>query len=356
MPDATKRRQFLGLVGAAGVAGLAGCAGSGGNGGGSGGDGGDGGSGGGSGNDGSGSGSSDYPSKAIQGVIPWGAGGGTDTIIREYAPLYEEELGVSIELENRTGASSRQGMNYLSQQDPDGYTIGFNDPSINVLGETLFETQYKTSELTAIGTTAQSPCAIFAPPGEYDDLDGLLNAVSQGDFVFGSSGVGTTNDFFGQITMTNLGADPANFRTAPMGSGSEAAKAPASGDVGASFAVLTPVTAGFAKDGIVDCLVYNAPEKVSALLDAPTRAEYPDKDIADILFEPAVWGPPGISESVTTTLSEANQAVCNSDEYKQVTSEAGMQIGGKTAKETKELVQRYVDLAPKYQEIVQQGQ
>ena len=66
----------------------------------------------------------DWPKKAIQMIIPWDAGGGTDVGFRMLAPVMEKTLGQPIEVVNKPGAGSQVGLTELAKAKPDGYTIG----------------------------------------------------------------------------------------------------------------------------------------------------------------------------------------------------------------------------------------
>lgn len=65
----------------------------------------------------------DYPSKNIRLVVPFGAGGGTDSVGRTLANSAKDILGTSIAVMNRTGGAGAVGMSYGAQQRPDGYTL-----------------------------------------------------------------------------------------------------------------------------------------------------------------------------------------------------------------------------------------
>ena len=66
----------------------------------------------------------DYPSKDIMHIMPWSAGGGTDTVMRTFMNFAEKQLGVGINTQNVTGAQSGIGTLRLMKSRPDGYTIG----------------------------------------------------------------------------------------------------------------------------------------------------------------------------------------------------------------------------------------
>ena len=65
-----------------------------------------------------------YPDRPITMIVPWGAGGGTDTLARTFAAMLEEELGQPINVVNRTGAGGVVGHTAMATAAADGYTIG----------------------------------------------------------------------------------------------------------------------------------------------------------------------------------------------------------------------------------------
>ncbi|RLC38999.1 MAG: hypothetical protein DRH33_03605 [Candidatus Nealsonbacteria bacterium] len=63
-----------------------------------------------------------YPNKAITVVVPYGAGGGVDTLARIYAGVAKDYFGQPWVVENRPGAGAALGINHVLKSDPDGYT------------------------------------------------------------------------------------------------------------------------------------------------------------------------------------------------------------------------------------------
>lgn len=65
----------------------------------------------------------DYPTKPINMIIPYGAGGTTDVWGRKLAALLEKYLGQSITVNNQGGASGSIGSQFVKEQPSDGYTL-----------------------------------------------------------------------------------------------------------------------------------------------------------------------------------------------------------------------------------------
>ncbi|MBR9884004.1 MAG: tripartite tricarboxylate transporter substrate binding protein, partial [Oceanospirillales bacterium] len=63
----------------------------------------------------------EYPEKDIQGIIQWGAGGSTDTVMRSVAPHAEDLLGRDIIMTNKTGGVGAIATKYVNAMKADGY-------------------------------------------------------------------------------------------------------------------------------------------------------------------------------------------------------------------------------------------
>jgi len=74
-----------------------------------------------------------YPGRPLTFIVPWGAGGGTDTTARYFATMLEKELGQPVNVVNRTGGNGVVGHAAIASAPPDGYTIGMITVEISML-------------------------------------------------------------------------------------------------------------------------------------------------------------------------------------------------------------------------------
>lgn len=74
-----------------------------------------------------------YPTKGIKVICPWGAGGGTDSVLRAVSASAEKILGTTLTVENKTGGSGAIGHSAIKNAKPDGYTIGMITFELNSL-------------------------------------------------------------------------------------------------------------------------------------------------------------------------------------------------------------------------------
>lgn len=75
---------------------------------------------------------SDYPAQNINGIVQWGAGGGTDSLMRPLSAIAEQALGRSIIIQNMTGATGSIATQYVYDAPADGYTLlmGAENPAL----------------------------------------------------------------------------------------------------------------------------------------------------------------------------------------------------------------------------------
>jgi len=92
-----------------------------------------------------------FPERDITLVVPWAAGGGTDTLARTLAKNSKKYFGVNINVVNRVGGTGAVGMNSVATGKADGYSVGvitFNLSTYKMIG--LSELSYKDFDLIAL--------------------------------------------------------------------------------------------------------------------------------------------------------------------------------------------------------------
>lgn len=137
----------------------------------------------------------DYPTNDIRVVVPWGAGGGTDGIVRKISSIAEKSLPTSIFVENVEGGVSATGIMQVMDSRPDGYTLGAltYDSVITVPWQGLLP-NYKMANLKLIARITAEPDAIMVnAKSDYATLDDLIAAAkaNPGKIKVGIQGIGS---------------------------------------------------------------------------------------------------------------------------------------------------------------------
>ncbi|MGX0875900.1 tripartite-type tricarboxylate transporter receptor subunit TctC [Roseovarius sp. MBR-154] len=133
-----------------------------------------------------------YPSKEIQGIIQWGAGGSTDTVMRSVTPHAEDALGGTVVMQNMTGAVGAIALNHVANAPADGYTLlmGAENPMLyKIMG--LGDKDY--SEFVPINILARgTPILVANNEAPFDDYVGMMAYIAEnpGELRIGSTGPG----------------------------------------------------------------------------------------------------------------------------------------------------------------------
>lgn len=314
MVTPTKRRSFISSVATAGTLCLAGCIGSGSNG------------------------------SELTVVVPFGAGGATDTQFRMVEEYFENELDRSVVVDNRPGASGREGFNHLSRQDPDGSTVGVISSATAVIGEESFDTQYSMSELTPIGTIATEYFSFINQPGVYESMNDL--AETEDEVLAASTGAGASSDFALTTILDTLGLE---FNIVPFESGGEVSTAVASGDV--DLGVVPPTSAdGMVEEEQVEFLYINRPDQSSRYPDVPTQEDV-DFDLPEISLSLGMFGPGGMEDDQIDELSSALVSAASGSDFEDAATQQGLTPIAVGPDETNEIVEEYRELAQTYNDI-----
>lgn len=141
-----------------------------------------------------------YPEKNIEGIIAWGAGGGTDAVSRRLTPAVQKALGRNIRLSNKTGATGSIAMQAVNEAKADGYTLLYHAEN-PALYQVLDISPLSYDDFEPIMLFVQGATVIVVPKASpfktYADLIAAAKA-DPGKVTIGISGIG------GQPHVTSL--------------------------------------------------------------------------------------------------------------------------------------------------------
>lgn len=263
-----------------------------------------------------------FPNKTITIVVPFAAGGPTDTVARLVAQAMGSELKQQIIIENVGGAGGTIGSARVAKASPDGYTL-----LLHHIGHSTAPTLYRKlsynsiTDFEPIGLITDVPMTFVArqdfPAKDLKEL--LTYAKTNKDRVtYANAGVGSASHLCGMLFMTAIGTE---LTTVPYkGTG------PAMNDLlGGQVDFMcdqTTNTTGQIKSGKVKVYGVTTKTRVPSLPNVPTMSEAGLPG-----FEVAVWhglyAPEGTPKPVITKLSNALQHALNDPNVKQRFADLG---------------------------------
>ena len=152
----------------------------------------------------------DFPNKPIRLVVAYAAGGGTDAAARVFAEAMTRELGQTMYVENRVGASGNIGGNFVAKARPDGYTLLFGAMANLAINPYLFRDMPYAPEkdFSSIGKVFDTPHVIVASPlSEIKSFESLIRLAKQSPkkYTYASAGAGTSTHIVAELFAHTVG-------------------------------------------------------------------------------------------------------------------------------------------------------
>lgn len=198
----------------------------------------------------------EFPDSTIHLIVPWKAGGGTDTIARGYQKGYEKAAGTTIVIDNINGAKSVTGSLKAAKAKGDGYSVLFNgslDLTSNLAMKPL---PYDVSSFKAVGGVYTTPTwFITNVKRPYKDFQDFLDAAKANP---GKLSMGTAGSTHTLVAHAVKGATGLDFKIVPFSGGADLKKAMIGDEVDIGQ-FHSPVMINEIKAGIIRPLVATAP-------------------------------------------------------------------------------------------------
>jgi tripartite-type tricarboxylate transporter receptor subunit TctC len=216
-----------------------------------------------------------WPARPVTLIVPWAAGGGTDTVARIYAQGLERELGQPVNVVNRTGGSGITGHSAIAAATPDGYTIGMGTSEFANY-RTLGLADFGPEKLDLLSRVAILPAGVTvqgqSPWSDFPAFAAALRESRRGQIT--GSGVGTGGSWHlaaaGMCRALGLPAD--HIRWIPSNGGAPALQDLVAGGIGVFTG--SPVEAeSLAAAGRVRVLAVMGEERLSTMPQVPTLRE-----------------------------------------------------------------------------------
>ncbi len=265
-----------------------------------------------------------WPQRPITLVVPWAAGGGTDATARIIAKLMEPELGVPVNVVNRTGGAGVVGHSAIATASPDGYTIGLITFEIGAMHwQGLTELSWK--DYTPIALMNEDPAGVIvradSPFRTAKELLDAIRAAPKGQFKASGTGQGGSWHIAlgGMLAAAGMPADQVQW--VPSTGAATALQDLVAG--GVDFVTCSvPEAKALMDAGKVRALAIMGKERNPTFPDVPTL-----KEAAGIDFELGAWrglaGPKGLPKEVTDRLVPLAKKVFDSKEFQDFMASRG---------------------------------
>ena len=293
-------------------------------------------------------GAQSWPEQPIALVVPYSAGGSTDTSARQLAEFLSEELGQPVVVENRPGANSIVGTTSVAQSAADGYTFLYTTIVAHAGNPAFYDDlPYDTFNDFAPTSVIQTrPNVLFAhesvPADTIEELVALARERPD-EITFATNAPGSPGHLRA-LQMEQLGDIDLNLITYPGGAAARA-------DLAGGNVDLYPGQIGtmesFVEEGQVKVIAALGETRLEDLPDVPSITETPGfESFNELASFPLILAPSGVTQEVIDGMYEAiSKVVLENEEYRAM-SEALREYppSAATPDEAGEMLADYVDL------------
>lgn len=245
----------------------------------------------------------EFPTKSIELICPFGAGGSTSMGARIVAGSASEILGRPVVVVNKVGGGGSVGTEYVAKAKPDGYTLLAASTASNGIGPVIRKVGYKNTDFEFLCQYAIIPMLmVVKSDAPWKSLEEIVAYAKEhpGELKYSTTGVGTSDHFamalFNQVAGVNI-------VYLPFMSAGEA---------------LTAILGGHAQVGLLDWrvlkgsvdagklrLLAQANEKrLEEFPNVPTFAEKGYPGVKHYIWQ-GVAAPKGVSKGISVKLREA---------------------------------------------------
>ena len=215
----------------------------------------------------------DWPERPLRLIVPYSAGGSTDTVARLVGARLSERLGQQVVIDNRTGAGTIVGTEIAARSTPDGYTLLMATPPLAVNPSLYAKVPYDLArDFVAVTNIAGSSNVLAVHPSlSATSTRGLiaLMKASPGKLTFGSSGVGGASHLAMALFESMAGVDGVHV---PYKGGAPAVSDLLAGRLSLMMANLTTAQQHI-RSGRLRGLAVGTKERSSLFPGMPTLAE-----------------------------------------------------------------------------------
>ena len=294
----------------------------------------------------------EYPTKGISVICPWGAGGGTDACLRAFCEALNKQLGVTLTVDNLTGASGVTGHEAIADADPDGYTMGMI--TFELAGYKAQEMSDYTYENYDALCRVNTDAAAITVNTEWAAANGITDVATfveyckahPGEVMMGGSSAGSVWHIAGGYLMNATGIEIKMITYADGAAG--AVKAAAQGEIQGVTVSLAEARA-FIGNGLT----------VLGVMDSQRNPAFPDAATCqeqgfDIIYatQRGLAFPKGVDPEIRAKMEAACAAAIEDPAFVEFMANNGQSISYMTAEEYTAFLAQAAQDVPKAMEAV----
>lgn len=284
-----------------------------------------------------------YPDKPITIVVPFPPGGSTDLLARKIGEAISGPLGQPVVVENRGGAGGTVGANYVTQSDPDGYTLLMGVTGSNAISAALRDDlpYDPVTDFDPVSIVISSPLALVVnADSDFQTVgDVLAYAADNPDtFTHGTPGVGTSMHMAGELFGLESGTTLVHV---PYSGSAAALQDLLGGRIDAMFGDIL-VTSEYINSGRLRALGVTGTQEHYLLEGVPTIAESGVEGYSAVSWQ-GLFAPAGTPSEVLDALYQATSDALGSDDLQALFRERGFLVEGMPPAESKAFIASEVE-------------
>jgi tripartite-type tricarboxylate transporter receptor subunit TctC len=272
----------------------------------------------------------DYPNKPIKLIVPYPPGGSADILARVVGQQLALQLGQAIVVENRAGAGTAIGAEFVARSRPDGYTLLLGTVSSHAMNPALNPgLGYDAiKDFAPVAPLATIPFVLDVnaklPVRTVKELVAYAKA-HPGSVNYSSAGNGTSNHLAGELFNIMGGVDLVHV---PYKGSAPALQDLVAGQVQVMFDLVS-TSIPWIRSGAIRPLAVTGATRIASLPDVPTMKEsgYPDYEVTAWF---GIFAPAGAPEAVVARLNAEAAKAIGSAEVKDKLDPLGMETLGAT--------------------------
>jgi tripartite-type tricarboxylate transporter receptor subunit TctC len=275
----------------------------------------------------------EYPGRPIKLLIPWAPGGSTDSLGRILSVKLSEQLGQTVIIENKPGATGTIGHAIVARAPADGYTLLFASNSTFSIASHLYkDLSYDDIKSFAPVSWAGFNAQILSvhpsvPVKNFAELVALAKA-KPGEINFSTAGVGSTSHLATELLMSMAGV---RMTHVPYKGGDPSLQALLAGETRISFVDISSAMP-HAAAGRLRPLATSTPKRVATMPDLPTIAESGLPGFESMTAF-AMFAPAGTPQAIVDRLAREIDKALATEEVKKILAVQGVEpVGGPPSK------------------------